>query len=74
MGCMGLYGGVHADETDTVTDVNGFQTHFIGLSIGICLCQCERTISIPAETTSDRLRTSLPRSHNVLDFLEIMYH
>ena len=35
-------------ERDTLTDVNGFQTHFIGLNlgIGICLCQCERTISL----------------------------
>ena len=35
-------------ETDTLTDVNGFQTYFIGLNlgIGICLCQCERTISL----------------------------
>ena len=35
-------------ETDTLTDVNGFQTNFIGLNLGIaiCLCQCERTISL----------------------------
>ena len=61
-------------ETDTVTDVNGFQTHFIGLSLGFCLCQYERTISIPAETTSGRLRISLGQSQDVLYFLEIMSH
>ena len=34
-------------EIDTVTDVNGFQTHFIGL----CLCQCERTMRHRAHVT-----------------------
>ena len=36
MGCLKLCRGVHActeteAETDTMTDDNGFQTHFIGL-------------------------------------------
>ena len=30
-------------ETDTVTYVNRFQTHFVGL--GLCLCQCEAPLS-----------------------------
>ena len=49
----GLYGIVWT-ETNTVTDVNGFQTHFISLGLGpglslglgLCLCQCERTIKM----------------------------
>ena len=41
MGCMGLCGGVHTDETDTVTDAYGFQPHFIGLG----LSQCEYTLN-----------------------------
>ena len=42
----GLHGIVWT-ETDTLTDVNGFQTHFNGLGLGpglgLCLCQCELT-------------------------------
>ena len=30
-------------ETDTVTDINGFQTHFI--SIGLGPCQCEHILT-----------------------------
>ena len=35
-------------KIDTVTNVNMFQTHgfyrYLGLSLGLGLCQCERTI------------------------------
>ena len=33
-------------ETDIVNDVNGLQTHFMDLSLGHCVCQCEHTIII----------------------------
>ena len=36
---MGLCAGV-LTETDTVTDVNGFQTHFISLSLGLYQYEC----------------------------------
>ena len=39
-------------ETDTVTDVNGFQTHFIALSLG--LCQCERTNWVNSDFTKKK--------------------
>ena len=35
-------------ETDTMTDVNEFQTHFIG--IGLCFCQCEHALNPTYET------------------------
>ena len=35
-------------ETDTVTDVNEFQTHFIGL--GLCFFQCEHTLNPTYDT------------------------
>ena len=38
-------------ETDTVTDVNGFKTHFIGL--GLCLCQCECTIKLNSRNVNE---------------------
>ena len=30
-------------DTDTDTDAIGFQTHFVG--VGVCVAQCEHTIS-----------------------------
>ena len=37
-------------ETDTVTDVNGLQTHFIGLGV----CQCERITTLCTNSTCCR--------------------
>ena len=46
-------------KTDTKTDVNGFQTHFIGLGHGIrlCLCQYGRTINL---VTCEQTFTTVP--------------
>ena len=48
-------------EIDTVTDANGFQTHYIGL--GLDLCQYEHTLN---QTCSTQVAMEFFKGYNIL--------